>query len=65
MAGDGSPARLRHTAGTRRARITSSSPGANTLEAEGSWPPGTKTEVLEWVALNREALMKEWKKWHR
>lgn len=36
-----------------------------TLQAEGIWPPGLKTEVLEWVELNREDLMKEWKKWHK
>ena len=37
----------------------------DTLQSEGIWPPGLKTEVLEWVELNREELMKEWKKWHK
>lgn len=36
-----------------------------TLQSEGTWPPGIKNEVLDWVALNRESLMLEWKKWHR
>ena len=35
-----------------------------TLQTFGKWPVGTKTEVMAWVAENREELIQEWKKWH-
>ena len=36
-----------------------------TLQTEGQWPKGLKSEVLSWIKLNFENLMKEWQKWQR
>lgn len=36
----------------------------DTLESIDTWPAGVRTEVLAWVAANRDELLKEWKKWH-
>lgn len=36
-----------------------------TLQTEGQWPKGLKSEVLSWIKLNFENLMREWRKWQR
>lgn len=50
---------------TSQGVVSMSSSPWMTMTSEGIWPPGIKNEVLEWVELNREELMKEWKKWHK
>jgi hypothetical protein len=35
-----------------------------TLETNGPWPRGLKSEVMPWITANTNELMKEWKKWH-
>lgn len=35
-----------------------------TLATMGRWPAGLKAEVLEWIALHRQELIEEWKRWH-
>jgi len=35
-----------------------------TLETMGDWPRGLRDEVVAWVAVHRDELMEEWKRWH-
>jgi len=35
-----------------------------TLDTDGAWPRGLRTEVMDWVVKHRDELLEEWRQWH-